>query len=303
MRNFLPSSRRLKALTPEAEVSTDKGAGVPAGESGFSCRILPNQKLRIFCLTLFPGMNKLILSAAAGLLLAGVAMLPARTFTSTDGRTLEGEIRAANEKEVTIKRTVDGREVKVPLQLLIPAHQQEVVSWLQVKSLTKLTFTASKDKETSNTRSTGGTTAVNSKDQTWSWVITVKNGSAFPVSGLSLEWAQVVERTDRNQGAYAGPSKTIARRSIGTVPVPDIPAFGSVKVKTAPIVVQAMKSLSYSSSTTASGDRVTEVTSYKWDEALSGLGVSVLKGNERVVRWKTGTDPGDTRNPLLPGRR
>ena len=247
-------------------------------------------------------MNKLILSVA-GWLLPGVAILPARTFTSTDGRTLEGEIRAANEKEVTIKRTVDGREVKVSLQLLIPAHQQEVAAWLQVKSLTKLTFTATKDKETSNTRSTGGSTAVNSKDQTWSWVITVKNGSAFPVSGLSLEWAQVVERTDRNQGAYAGPSKTIARRSIGTVPVPDIPAFGSVKVKTEPIVVQSMKSLSYSSSTTASGERVTEVTSYKWDEALSGLGVSLLKGNDWVVRWKTGTDPGATKNPLLPGRR
>ncbi|MES2468803.1 MAG: hypothetical protein V4675_15980 [Verrucomicrobiota bacterium] len=247
-------------------------------------------------------MKKLILSVA-GWLLPGVAILPARTFTSTDGRTLEGEIRAANEKEVTIKRTVDGREVKVSLSVLIPAHQQEVAAWLQVKSLTKLTFTATKDKETSNTRATGGSTAVNSKDQTWSWVITVKNGSAFPVSGLSLEWAQVVERTDRNQGAYAGPSKTIARRSIGTVPVPDIPAFGSVKVKTEPIVVQSMKSLSYSSSTSASGDRVTEVTSYKWDEALSGLGLSLLKGNERVVRWKTGTDPGATPLPLLPGQR
>ena len=241
-------------------------------------------------------MNKLILSVT-GWLLPGVAILPARTFTSTDGRTLEGEIRAANEKEVTIKRTVDGREVKVSLQLLIPAHQQEVAAWLQVKSLTKLTFTSTKDKETSNTRTTGGSTAVNSKDQTWSWVITVKNGSAFPVKGLSLEWAQVVERTDRNQGAYAGPSKTIARRSIGTVPVPDIPAFGSVKVKTEPIVVQSMKSLSYSSSTTASGDRVTEVTSYKWDEALSGLGISLLKGTEPVVRWKTGTDPRATNIP------
>ena len=271
-------------------------------QSGFSCRILPNGKLRLCFLTIAPVMKKLILSVA-GWLLPGVAILPARTFTSTDGRTLEGEIRAANEKEVTIKRTVDGREVKVPLSALIPAHQQEVAAWLQVKSLTKLTFTATKDKETSNTRSTGGSTAVNSKDQTWSWVITVKNGSAFPVSGLSREWAQVVERTDRNQGAYAGPSKTIARRSIGTVQVPDIPAFGSVKVKTEPIVVQSMKSLSYSSSTTASGDRVTEVTSYKWDEALSGLGVSLLKGNDRVVRWKTGTDPGATKNPLLPGRR
>lgn len=247
-------------------------------------------------------MNKLILSAA-GWLLPGVAILPARIFTSNDGRTIEGEIRAANEKEVTIGRTADGREVKVPLQLLIPAHQQDVAAWLQEKSLTKLTFTATKDKETSNTRATGGSTAVNSKDQTWSWVVTVKNGSAFPVSGLSMEWAQVVERTDRNQGAYAGPSKTIARRSIGTMPVPDIPAFGSVKVKTAPIVVQSMKSLSYSSSTTASGDRMTEVTSYKWDEALSGLGVSLRKGTEPVVRWKTGTDPGPTNIPLLPGRR
>ncbi len=151
-----------------------------------------------------------------------MAVLSARTFTFIDGRNLEGEIRAANEKKVTIKPTVDGCGKKVPLSVLIPAHQQDVASWLQVKSWTKLTFTATKDQETSPASSTGGTTAV----------------------------------------------------------------------KTAPVVVQSMKSLSYSSSTTASGDRVTEVASYKWDEALSGLGVSLLKGNERVVRWKTGRDPG-----------
>lgn len=229
--------------------------------------------------------------------------MAARPFTATDGRTLEGEIREANEIEVTIKRTADGREVKVPLALLIPAHRQEVIAWRQTRALTKISVTATKDKETSQSRSNGGSLSLDTKDQTWSWVITVKNGSAYPVSGLRLEWAQLVERTDRNQGAYSGPSKTVARRSNGTVPVPDIPAFGSVKVKTQPIIVQAMKSLSYSSSTTTSGDSVTSITSYKWDEALSGLGVAIVNGPNPVIRWKTGTDPGAMQGSSPPPAR
>lgn len=229
-------------------------------------------------------------------LVSAAAAAPARTFTSSDGRNLEGEIREANEKDVTIKRTSDGREVVVALSQLIKAHQQEIALWRQGKALAKITVSASKDKESSKVRSTGGqSSALDSKDQTWSWIVTVKNGSAYPVNGLSLNWAQVVERTDRNQGAYAGPSKTLARASNGTVPVPDIPAFGSVKVKTEPIVVQSLKSLSSSYSNSSSGSRVQTITSYKWDEALSGLGVAVMNGPNTVISWKIGTDPGATR--------
>ncbi len=229
-------------------------------------------------------------------LLATALVASARTFTATDGRSLEGEIREANDKEVTIRMTTTSKDVVVPLDRLIPAHQQEIRQWRRGKALAKITVSATKDKETSNGVSRGGSaSALDTKAQTWSWVITVKNGSPYPVSGLSLDWSQVVERTDRNQGGYSGPSKTVARFSHGMVPVPDIPAFGSVKVKTAPISVQSMKSVSSSYSTSTSGRTVETVTSYKWDEALSGLGVEVKNGPDSVLRWKTGTDPLNTR--------
>lgn len=255
--------------------------------------ILPEAKLRLgYISSCRSSEMKSPLVFIPGMLLSGAVPLAARPFTATDGRTIEGEIRNADASEVTIKRNSDGRDVRVPFDMLIPAHRQEVTAWRTTKSLNRITVSATKDKETSQTRSNGGSLSLDTKDQTWSWVITVKNGSAYPVSGLTLDWAQVVERTDRNQGAYEGPSKTVARRSQGTVPVPEIPAFGSVKVKTQPIVVQSMKSLSYSSSSSTSGRSVTSITSYKWDESLSGLGVAILNGPNPVTRWKTGTNPG-----------
>lgn len=236
------------------------------------------------------------------LLLATAAMASARTFTSTDGRSLDGEIREANEKTVTIRRSGDNRDVVVPLEKLVPADQQDIAKWRQGKALSKITVSASKDKVASDTQSRGGSaSAMDIKDQMWIWVITVKNGSAYPVSGLTLDWGQVVERTDRNQGAVSGPAKRVVRRLDGTVPVPDIPAFGSVKVKTQPIPVQSMKSVSSTFSTNSSGDTTETITSYKWDEALSGLGVQVKTGADPIMQWKTGTDPGPSPQGRIPG--
>lgn len=229
----------------------------------------------------------------SGFLCSGVVGLPAKTFTSTKGQVIEGEMVDASLTEVTIRRKVDGRTVKVPLPLLIEADQKEIAAWRQAKAATKVTVTATKDKVTSQSRSGGGnSSAVDSKDQQWNWVITVKNNSAYPVSGITLDWAQVVERKDRNSGGSSGPAKTEARRSNGSAPVPEIPAFGSVKITTQPITVQAYKSTSVNSSTTTSGDTVTEVTTYKWDESLSGLGLILMRDNQPIHRWKTGTDPG-----------
>jgi hypothetical protein len=240
----------------------------------------------------------------SALMLMGAAPLPAPagTFTATDGRSLEGEIREANEKTVTIRRSGDNRDVVVPLERLVPADQQAIAKWRQGRALSKITVTASKDKVFSDTQSRGTyASATDTKDQMWNWVITVKNGSAYPVSGLTLDWGQVVERTDRNQAAASGPAKTVVRRSEGTVPVPDIPAFGSVKVKTQPIPVQSMKSVSSTFSTNSSGDTTQTITSYKWDEALSGLGVQVMAGTFPVTQWKTGTDPGTSPQGPIPG--
>jgi hypothetical protein len=73
----------------------------------------------------------------------------------------------------------------------------------------------------------------------------------------------VAERTGRNQGGTSGAAKTVQRRANGSLEVPGIPAFGGVTLKTDPIVVQAWKAQSFSTSGSSSGRSVTTITSHK----------------------------------------
>ncbi|MDB6070517.1 MAG: hypothetical protein JWL81_1688 [Verrucomicrobiales bacterium] len=221
-------------------------------------------------------------------LFGSLCSLPARTFTSTDGRKLEGEIVDADNALVSIKRTSDGRTLKVPLDSLSAENLKEIAEWRTAKALGKLVFTATKEKVSSTGKSSGGGALSTSREQKWSWVITVKNNSAHPLTGTTLRWAQVVERTDRNQGAVAGAAKSVARGGEGTLALPEIGAFQSFKIKTGPIVVQDYKYVSYSTSAAAGGGKTTTVTSEKWDEVLSGLSVDVVRGNLAPAAWKTG---------------
>lgn len=206
-----------------------------------------------------------------------------------DGRKLEGEILDANAEDVTIRRAADGKNLKVPLISLSDPDQKAVASWRSGKAMAKVTITATKDKISSiGQNGAGGSSVSENKNQSWNWVITIRNGTAHPLKESHLQWGQVVERKDRNQGAYSGPTKTVARQSAGAAPVPEIPPFGSVKISTGAIEVQSHKSVSYSRSRNSSGDSVVTATSYKWDEALTGLTVQ-LSGPGEPIRWSTGT--------------
>lgn len=223
--------------------------------------------------------------------------LPARTFTAQDGRKLEGEIVAVNGREVSVRRASDGRVVKIMADTLIEADQQVIIAWRPATTaaaapVSKITISAVKDKVTSITRSSGGnSSAADSKDQSWRWIITIKNPTAQPIAaGLTLNYAQIVERTDRNQAGVSGRAKTPVRASRGQETLPEIPAFKSIQVMTGPIAVQAMRTTDVRQSSTTSGDTVTEVTMRKWDEALSGLKVDLLSGGQPVKNWKTGSD-------------
>ncbi|MES2707946.1 MAG: hypothetical protein V4726_15240 [Verrucomicrobiota bacterium] len=238
-------------------------------------------------------MKFLSLLAAGAFLLGSMPWLEARTFTAADGRTLEGDITDAGDTEVTIRRTADKRLFKLRIETLSKEDQKEIVGWRTRKALARITLTATKSKLESRKHSVGGSNQIaDAKAQNWCWRITVKNGSNLPVTGLQLKYNQIVERTDRNQGAASGAAKTTARTGSGTLTVPDIGPFGSVTLETDGIPVTAYKSTNISRSTTTSGDSVTNITTYKWDEALSGIGVNLLLGTDSVMEWKTGTNPG-----------
>lgn len=226
------------------------------------------------------------------LLLGALGTAAARTFTSTDGRKLEGEIVDADNNVVSIKRASDGRTLKVPVDSLSADNLKEIAEWRTAKALGKLVFTASKEKVSSTGKKGGGGALTNTREQLWSWVITVKNNSSHPITGTTLRWAQVVERTDRNQAAVAGAAKTVARGAQGTMQLPELGAFQSIKIKTDAIAVHDYKYVSFSTSTGPSGGKTTTVTSEKWDEVLSGLSVDVVRGNLPPAAWKTGARTG-----------
>lgn len=209
--------------------------------------------------------------------------LPARTFTSTDGRTLEGEIVDANSNFVSIKRTSDGRTLKVPVDSLSADDLKEIAEWRTAKALGKLVFTATKEKISSSNNKNN-----NTREQFWCWVITVRNNSPHPLTGSTLRWSQVVERTDRNQSSAAGAAKTVSRSGKGSMPLPELGAFQTIKIKSDAIQVQSYSSATFSTTTAPDGGRMTKVDSTKWDEVLSGLSVDVARGFLAPAEWSTG---------------
>lgn len=52
-----------------------------------------------------------------------------RTFTSSDGRTMEAEIVAATNTHVTLKKTNDGEDYAIPLERLSTADREFIAAW------------------------------------------------------------------------------------------------------------------------------------------------------------------------------
>ncbi|MCW1886564.1 hypothetical protein OKA04_17635 [Luteolibacter flavescens] len=53
-----------------------------------------------------------------------------RTFTSSDGKTLEADLVSATDKQATLKRTSDGKEFVLPLDRLSEDDRKYVAGWL-----------------------------------------------------------------------------------------------------------------------------------------------------------------------------
>ncbi|MEM8952649.1 MAG: prolyl oligopeptidase family serine peptidase [Verrucomicrobiota bacterium] len=72
--------------------------------------------------------DTVVVLLAMGYCLAGTVM--ARTWTSTDGRTIEAEFVSATEEEVTIRRESDGRTFAIKLDTLSEGDRKEVAERL-----------------------------------------------------------------------------------------------------------------------------------------------------------------------------
>lgn len=76
----------------------------------------------------------------AAVVLAGLALpafTEARTFTSTDGRTIEGEVVRV-EKETALLKLAGGRTVNVPFRLLVDADRAYLEDWVRQEALNRI---------------------------------------------------------------------------------------------------------------------------------------------------------------------
>ena len=223
------------------------------------------------------------------LLLSSTALAArARTFTSVDGRSLEGEIVDSGAATVTIRRTADGKLLNLNPATLSQNDQQEVARWRAVKAVGKIVISATKAKVTgTNQKSeTGGAYHQELKMQDWCWKITLKNGTNLPITGLKLNYQQIIERTNRGKTTVIPAMKDAVPGNEGSLSVPDIPPFGSVTLETKGIEVQSFRAVSATSNSGTGG-----APGEKYDESLSGLGIQILLQDAEVRNWKTGTDP------------
>jgi hypothetical protein len=112
-----------------------------------------------------------------------------RSFTSTEGKTIEAELVSATGLQATIKLT-DGRETVVPLNRLSQADQDFVGQWLaQHPQAVRYNFVvdASKDKVDSKTKGSNLsiTTATATK---WLYHVKITNRASEPVNGVIMRY-------------------------------------------------------------------------------------------------------------------
>ncbi len=205
------------------------------------------------------------------LALAGASLLQARTFTSSDGRTLEGEVVAVG-KDSFVLEDQKQKRITVPLAKVIQADKDFVADWKKANPVIKLEITAVKE--------SGGKIEekrASRKSENYHWKITVKNQTADPVTDLKLFYLQVIELRD----FYATGGKKLVplAKSADSLTIPVINAFGSVTLSTKDLKVSAVD---YASTTTVE----------KWSESLAALNTEIYRGKRPVATFSQGSYAG-----------
>ena len=170
----------------------------------------------------------------AALLAAGPApLLPGRTLTAADGRTIEAEILGFDGLEkVRVKRADTGQTFTLALATLSEADQKalraeaaEAASKpvpLQkgdvVLELSRLRF---------DTRKAEGDSALNITEEDWGYTITLKNNTAKPVEKLRAEYFLYV-KVDALKNSAAQPR---VRREKFTLAFETLPAGGRLSAR------------------------------------------------------------------------
>jgi hypothetical protein len=124
-----------------------------------------------------------------------------RTFTSTDGRTVEAEILAAAPDNVTLKLAT-GQTVVSPLNRFSEADQKHIADWLKqnpVKLNHSFQVSYTKDK-TGSSKSRNGSVTVTS--ETWVCKIKVANRSGQALENVELDYTVFYHQNDEGKQIF-----------------------------------------------------------------------------------------------------
>jgi hypothetical protein len=172
-------------------------------------------------------MKRIICTAALVLSVGSLEAAP-RIFTSTDGKTIQAEVIAADGLQATLK-LADGRQTAVPLNRLSQADQQYLADWVKANpQAIRYSFTvdATKDKLESKTAATGSS-IVKGTATSWLYHVKITNRASQAITGLKMRYQ--IHYTD-----VEGTTKSSEFKS-GVKDVPDLKPGGSTTVDTDPV--------------------------------------------------------------------
>ena len=203
-------------------------------------------------------------------------LLRARTFTSTDGKTLDGEVVTVS-KESFVIQNIKGKRITIPISKITQADKDYLETWRKANPDFKIAVTVLRE---AGEKLNGVNPKHNDgelKSENYHWKITVKNQSAEPVTNLKLFYLQMVEKRDYYPGK--GPKTALVNKSSDSFMIPRIPPFGSVSLTTKDL---KLSSINYYHETK------TTIYRQKWQEDLIGINTEVYWGKRPVTQHSVG---------------
>ncbi len=210
-----------------------------------------------------------------------------RTFTFADGRTVEGTLLKADATTVTILRAIDGKQSLLTTAELGEADRKHVNEWLTAPERQRIEVTANKGKVARDFAGNAskdarfGTSNVNGQTtEVWQWEITVRNETAFPLTGATVEYTQYVGA----RGSESRKRKS-AGESTGQLTLPEIPPFKSCTVKTKETTVTSTRNVNNYNDSLGRP----QVSVYTRKETLDGIRASVLYKGQTLEEYTLGS--------------
>jgi hypothetical protein len=206
----------------------------------------------------------------SAVLIASSIQAEMRTFTSPDGRTLEGEIVSATPDMVTLK-LASGQTLAAPINKFSDSDQAFILSWRKENPQTiKYAFAAGYTKEKIDSRksSSGATTITSEK---WICKMKITNRSGETLENVKVDYDIYL----REMGSG------VMRNTKGSATIASIKHLQELALATSPVTVE--------SSQLSGGYYYTDGSRSRQKGSLEGMMISLSHEGKQVFQW---TSPG-----------